>query len=474
MRSRIAPELEPEVEIPALNEVLEPGKEVPERTSLDLARVLWEQRALIGRWVRNGLLLSTLIALLIPKSYEATTRLMPPDNGPGAGLAMVAAMFGKSAAGLEGLASDLLGAKKSGALFVDLLGSRTVQDRIVDRFNLRKVYSKRYQEDARKELTKHTSVSEDRKSGVLIITVEDHNPQRATDMAQAYVEELDRLVAQVSTSAARRERIFIEQRLHDVKHDLDNASQQFSQYASQNTIVDINAQTKAMVEGAARLQGELIAAQSELQGLEQIYSDNNIRVRSLKARVAELQSQLAKMGGNSTLAKPVGSGPSPGSNPDSGTGASTEAYDLYPPIRQLPLLGVRWVDLYRETKIQETIFELLTQQYEMAKIQEAKEIPTVKVVDKAVVPEKKSFPPRLLFMLLGLLVSFALASAWVIGTTSWHALDAQDPRKTLAREVVTVSEGWLRRSWERAKSLRSRRPSAVVSAPENGTGNSDH
>jgi capsule polysaccharide export protein KpsE/RkpR len=451
MQSRVAPELEPQVEIPAAPEEL---ATVPERHAVQLAQLLWDERRLIWRWLRNGLIGSTLIAFLIPKSYEATTRLMPPDNQSGSGLAMLAAMFGKSAAGLETLASDLLGAKKSGALFVDLLGSRTVQDRLVDRFNLRKVYWDRYQEDARKDLAKHTTVTEDRKSGVLIITVEDRKPQRATQMAQAYVEELDRLVAQVATSAARRERIFIEQRLHDVKHDLDNASQQFSEYASTNTVVDLPSQTKAMVEAASRLQGELIFAESELQGLEQIYSDNNVRVRSLKARVAQLKTELAKIGGNN---ENINS--NSGSNPD----------ELYPPIKKLPLLGVRWVDLYRQVKIQETIFELLTQQYETAKIQEAKEIPTVKVIDKAIVPEKKSFPPRLLLILLGLTVSFAAASAWVIGTESWRGLDWNDPRKRLADDVTSTSSRWIRQKWSRGSSIPSNGRPNTSAISENNT-----
>src|SRR5207237_9259435 len=116
-------------------------------------------------------------------------------------------------------------------------------------------------------------------------------------MAQAYVEELNNLVSQVSTSSARRERLFIEQRLSAVKTDLEDAEKQFSAFASKNTALDIKEQTKAMVESAAILQGQIIATQSELQGLEQIYTDNNVRVRSLRAQLAELKSQAQRIGG---------------------------------------------------------------------------------------------------------------------------------------------------------------------------------
>jgi len=269
-------------------------------------------------------------------------------------------------------------------------------------------------------LKRFSDISQDHKTGIITIAVTDRDPNRSAALGRAYVEELDRLVAQLSTSSARRERIFIEDRLTRVKQDLDNSAQQFSEYASKNTAIDMPAQTKAMVEAAATLQGQLIAAQSELEGLEQIYTPNNVRVRSLQARIGELKRQMQKMGGDSSPPSPDG----------------PKGDELYPPIRQLPLLGVRWADLYRQTKIQETLYEMLTQQYEMAKIQEAKEIPTVKVLDVAAVPEKKSSPPRLVIMIVGALFSFSLGAAWMISRTQWNQMDPRDPRKQLGEEVI--------------------------------------
>ena len=119
------------------------------------------------------------------------------------------------------------------------------------------------------------------------------------------------------------------------------------------------------------------------------------------------------------------------------------SYELYPPIRKLPLLGVRWMELYRETKIQETVYELLTQQYELAKIQEAKEIPTVKVLDRAFVPEKKSFPPRLLIIALGTLLAVVISGTWVVGIAAWKTIDSTDQRKSFALEVMATQKAWL-------------------------------
>jgi capsule polysaccharide export protein KpsE/RkpR len=245
------------------------------------------------------------------------------------------------------------------------------------------------------------------------------------------------MVAQLSTSSARRERIFIEDRLKVVKQKLDTAAQQFSEYASKNTTIDVNAQAKAMVEAGATLQGQLIAAQSELEGLEQIYTPNNVRVRSLQARIGELRRQMEKMGGDSTPPSPDGTKEDPKSD------------QLYPAIRQLPLLGVRWADLYRETKIQETVYEMLTQQYEMAKIQEAKETPTVKVLDEAMVPEKKASPPRLVIIILGSLFVFSFASAWILAGAGWQRMDPQDPRRQLGEEVFGRARSRLQPAGER-------------------------
>jgi len=386
---------------------------------MEWAWLLWGHRRFLMRWTIRGLIAATLIAFLIPKRYEATTRLMPSDNQSSMPMAMMAAMAGKGSA-LGMLANDVLSIKDPGSAFVGILESDTLLDRLIDRFDLRKVYWDRYMTDARKDLKRFSDISQDHKTGIITIAVTDRDPNRSAALGRAYVEELDRLVAQLSTSSARRERIFIEDRLTRVKQDLDNSAQQFSEYASKNTAIDMPAQTKAMVEAAATLQGQLIAAQSELEGLEQIYTPNNVRVRSLQARIGELKRQMQKMGGDSSPPSPDG----------------PKGDELYPPIRQLPLLGVRWADLYRQTKIQETLYEMLTQQYEMAKIQEAKEIPTVKVLDVAAVPEKKSSPPRLVIMIVGALFSFSLGAAWMISRTQWNQMDPRDPRKQLGEEVV--------------------------------------
>lgn len=396
--------------------------------------LLWEQRKLLFRVALYALLASTLVAFLIPARYESTARLMPPENQSGSSLAMTAAVMSGAASGLSGIASDLLGLKSTSDVFVGILSSRTVQDKLIQEFDLKKLYWDRRMEDARKDLANHTGISVDRKSQIISITVTDKSPQRAAAMTQAYIEELNRLVAELSTSSARRERIFLEGRLQAVSQDLEAAEKDFSQFASKNTAIDVKEQGKAMVEAAATLQGQLIAAESELQGLKQIYSDNNVRVRSVQARIDELRHQLDKLGGKG----------------ESMTDVSAQPNDsLYPSIRKLPLLGVTYADLYRRAKIQEAVLETLTKEYELAKVQEAKEIPTVKVLDAANIPDKKAFPPRLLLIFLGTSLGLCFGVLFVLGSASWKGIDPQDPGKLFVTKVwgdVKAYAPWVARN----------------------------
>lgn len=460
------PEAKPQ---PAAGELLLP--DISPQSSRELQaerfRLLWERRRFLLRASAVGLLVSTLAAFLIPKSYTSTAQLMPPDQQSTSALAMMAGMATKAGGGLGAMAGDLLGVKSSGALFVGVLRSQTAEDRLIQQFDLRKVYGKRLIMDARTKLDENTSISEDRKSGIISISVTDHSPPRAAALANAYVDQLNSLVAELSTSSAHRERVFLEERLKVAKLDLDDASNQLAQFSSKNNTLDIQQEGKAMLDAAGTIAGELIAAQSQLEGLRQIYTDNNARVRSMNARVAELRRQLEKLGGaqnsakkkpkTQTLVKSQTADPPPdqAADPAADQPAGQSNSMPYPTIKSLPLLGAKYGDYYRRAKIQETVFELLTQQYELAKVQEAKETPSVRVLDPATIPEKKSFPPRLLIMFLGTLLAAGVSVVWVLGANQWQQSDPDDPRKILAQEVVATVKArapWATRNGSGAES----------------------
>jgi capsule polysaccharide export protein KpsE/RkpR len=405
-------------------------RKIPAREHRGLAalQLLWNERTVLLKWAMWGLVLSTILAFLLPTYYSSSTRIMPPTQDSAMGLAALSALSRAGGDSLGMMAGSLLGIRSSGALFMGIMHSRMVEDEIIDHFDLRKVYSVKLGEDARKKLERNTNIVEDRQSGIITVTVTDHDPHRASHLANAYVEELNSRLAQVNTSAAHKERVFIEQQIKDTKQVLDDASRNFSQFASKNTAIDIKEQGKAMVEGAARLQGELIAAQSELKGLEQIYMPKDIRVRSLHARVEELQNQLQKLNG--------------GSNDAADGDANDPA--AYPSIKKLPLLGVTYFDLYRQTKIQETVYEILNQEYQLAKIQEAKELPNARVLDPPDMPERKAGPLRTIIVLVGLILFATCGVVWVLARNLWNGVDPDDPRKKLTRDVLATGRQRLR------------------------------
>jgi uncharacterized protein involved in exopolysaccharide biosynthesis len=392
-------------------------------------RTLWHYRRTIVAVTLAAFVFFGAVSLLIPSSYTATTQLMPPDSESSSGIAMMAALA-KAGGGVGALAGDVLGLKSTGALFVGMLRSESSQLALVERFGLEKSYGVKLSQDARAQLDERTVISEDRKSGIITISVTDISPARAAALANAYVEQLNTLVTDSSTSSARRERVFLEDRLKVAKQELDQASSELAEFSSQNRTLDIQQMGKAMLDATGNVAAQLIAAESELEGLRQMYTDDNARVQSMSGRVAELRKQLARMQGSQ-------------GNVAAGAGLSLPAAHPgeppavpYPSLRSLPILGVKYADYLRHAKIQETVYELLTEQYELAKIQEVKETPSVKVLDLARVPERKSFPPRLLIVILGTFFAFAGCLAGLAGLSLWRAADPRDPRKLFAREVA--------------------------------------
>ena len=273
------------------------------------ASVLWAHRGILGRTAVVSILLALVIAFVIPNQYESTARIMPPETAGGstallggnrgprriwwAWWAWPAACWALAAAVRCSL--TCCEAQPSAAILsIDFNCSRFITN----------VTGSTPQNGWRDS----TAIVEDKKSGVISITVEDSDPHRARDLAQAYLDELNLLVNRTNTSSARQERMFIEHRLDGAQQGLERAQKEMSEFASTHTAIDMKEQTRATVDAAAKLEGQLIFEQSELDSLEQIYGDENVRVRSAHARVAELQRQLEMISGTST---PLGQWKSP-------------------------------------------------------------------------------------------------------------------------------------------------------------------
>ena len=403
--------------------------------------LLWRERRFLRRVAWKTAIVACVVVILLPNQYEGITKIVPGENQGGGASALLSKLAGGGSGGLGGLdPTSLLGLKTPGAFYIEVLKSRTVQDGLIDKFDLRRHYSligrrfpsvynswlgrKLFESDyykTRKRLKSLTDFDEDKKSGVITLTYTDYDPQTAATIANTYVERLNALAAELNTSDARRERVFLEERLQSAKKDLDQASLALSEFSSKNTVMDPQSQGRTMMDAAGRLQGELIANETELKVQQQIYTDDNIKVRTTKARIAELQSQLKQLMGNAEPG-PVATG--------------SKGSPLYPSMRALPMLGSQYADLYRQTKIQEAVYEFLTQQYEMAKIQEQKDLPMVRVMDVAVAPERKSAPMRSLIVLLSVIAGVVLACFWVVWRNAWAQLPADDSRRQLMTEVM--------------------------------------
>jgi uncharacterized protein involved in exopolysaccharide biosynthesis len=425
-----------------------------------VARLLWYKRVGLAKASLAGLVLAAIVAVLMPNRYQATVRLMPPESSSISGSsALLGLMLGTggssgpgsgSSGGLSSAVGDLLGTQKPGPLFIGILASRTITDRMIDRFDLRKVYRRKTYGAARKKLFSRVNFVEDKKSGIITITVDDNDRARVTAMAQAYVDELNGLLSHVNTSAASREREFLEKRLAAINLEVQDATKTLSDFSSRNATLDPQDQAKAMLDSAALLEAQLIAAKSELGGLQQIYTSQNVRVRSLQAHISELEQQLNAFGGKGY------------------TGSTTlDPNSLYPSIRQLPVLGREYAELYRRAKVDEAVFELLTESYELAKVQEAKDTPSVKVLDAARLPEKPDWPPRGLFALGGAFIGFLLAVSWILGAEHWSGIDPNEPYKLFLDHEILPSlrarMASVRRTWQQILS-RIRRSSEHQSA----------
>ena len=376
--------------------------------------------------IATGTIISLLYAVTQPNTYTSTTTLMPPEaSSSSTNLMNLLSSAGPAAS----MASSAMTLKDPDALFIGLLGSRTVQENMVQRFHLTDHYKKRLIEDACSRLKEDTAIRGNPQNGIISIIVKSDDPVLASNLAQGYVEELDRVVTTNSTSAARRERIFLEERLKTIKSDLDDSAKALSLFSTKSRTIDIPSQGRAMVDSGLKLQDQMVAARTELAGLRQSYSEDNVRIRAAHARIAELQRQIDKMMG-STIEP------------------SLDANDsAYPSVSELPALGLTYSDLERRVRVEELLWNSLTMQYEAARVQEAKEIPTVRVLDVANVPQHKSYPVRRSIVLLGAMLSLFAACISVLGLSVWEEMDPQDERKKLVAEIVGTTLNSLQWFW---------------------------
>lgn len=290
-------------------------------------------------------------------------------------------------------------------LLVSVLKSRTVAQAVVDRFGLQARYRARFPEDAVRTLQERTDIRVSRE-GVISVRVEDTDPTLAADMANFYVEELDRLVARYSTGEAAQRRLFLTEQLARARADLDAAQEALRRFQERHRAVALQEQTRGVIEAAARLKGEIMAAEVQLQVVRQFATEANPEVVALRRRLEELRRQLAQ----TQYGEPAGA--------DAAGGPGSDRRDFVVPLPKVPGVGTELARLTREAKVQETLVTLLTEQVEQARLEEARDLPVVRVLDRAVPPQRHARPKATLNLVLagatslltGILLAFVLDS----------------------------------------------------------------
>jgi len=337
-----------------------------------------------------AVVLATIVSFLVPNRFTATTIILPPQQNSSSAIALLGQLGGANP--LASLAGSGLGLKNPNDLQVAMLKSRTVEDAMIDRFNLMALYRELRKSDARKALEKVTDIENGIKDGLIRISVTDKDPSRAAEMANAYVDEYKKLSATIAVTEASQRRLFFEQQLVQAKENLADAEEALKRTQQKTGLIQLDGQARAVIESVAQLRGQMAAKEVQIRAMHEFAAEGNPDLRLAEQELAGLRSELARMG--------------------SGSGSSSG--DFLMPKGSVPQAGLDYVRKLRDMKYSETIFELLAKQFEIAKIDEARQGSVVQLVDKAVVPDKKSFPNRVLIVVCSTIAGLVLAIFWVL------------------------------------------------------------
>jgi len=351
---------------------------------LDYWRVIRRRWKIIAMIFLTSVVTAVVVSLLMTPIYQAKTTIMPIESSGGQVSAALRSLGSLPFVG--GMLPSVGGA--SASKLVAVLKSRTVAKDVINSIDLIKVLFEEPQDeppslqDAVRSLTGITEITDDKK-GLISIAVEYKNPGIAADIANQFTVALKRFLNENALSMAKRNRIFIENQLKKVKEELHNAEEAMKNFQTNKKIVAMDAQTEAAIKALADLKGQITAKEVQLGVIKHFSTPSNPDVITIKDELRELKKQLAML-------------ESKGSNPEA---------DAFPSLSEAPELGLQYIRLKRDAVTQQKVYELLTQQFEIAKIEEAKEDITFQVIDRAIPPEKRIKPKRRLNVMLAAVVS---------------------------------------------------------------------
>jgi tyrosine-protein kinase Etk/Wzc len=355
---------------------------------LDLFIVLVRYRWLIFKITACTIGAAIIISLILPIRYTAMTSILPPQQGSSAGSALMA-QLSSSLGSVASLAGGSLGLKNPNDFQVAMLKSRTVEDAMVDRFHLMDFFKVKRKSDARTMFEKIVDIDSGAKDGLIRISVTDPSPEHAEEMANGYVEEFKRLSATLAVTEASQRRLFFEQQLAQAKDNLANAEEDLKRTEQKTGLVQLDAQTRATIELLADLRGQIAAKEVQIAGMRSFATGENPDLQLAEQQLVGLHAQEQRMGA-----------------------ASEGATNALIPKGNMQETGLEYIRKLREVKYFETIFDLLARQYEVAKVDEARQGAVVQVVDRAVVPDRKSSPKRTLIVLGAAVLGLFFGVVW--------------------------------------------------------------
>ena len=359
---------------------------------------------------------SLVVGLLLPKTYTARATFLAPGSQQQSSSAAALAALG-SLGGLVGGAA----AKSPDELYVALLQSDSVERNLAERFDLAKRYDTSSQAELHKTMQNMIRVTSDKKSGLISVDVDDHDPQFAADLANAHGAEITKVLGRLAVTEAQLRRVFFERQLKDAKESLVKAEQDLQEVQERSGVIVLDKQAEALIVGAAQVRSQIAEREVQLKVLRTSATEQNPDVMRLNSELRALHAELARMEAS-----------------EGGTAGS--AVDL--PVGKLPAASVDYVRARRELKLQETLLEAMVRQYESAKLDEAKEGPALQVVDVAIAPDRKSKPKLSLVVLVSTALALIAAAVWVVAPRYLAWSREHSPEDAQAREAMRRAWRW--------------------------------
>jgi len=408
---------------PSSNQANGAGQESAQRADevsmLDLLSAIGRKKRIVVITTSVALLIGILLAFLLPKKYTAETTLLPPQQQNS-----LSSMLASSLGGLGAVASLTghdLGLKNPNDMYVAMFRSRTVEDAMIRKYGLMREYHAKLLSVARKSFEKASQVDGSSKDGLIHISVTDRNPERAAELANGYVAEFRDLSNHLAVTGAAQRRLFFQQQMEAAKDKLTNAEEALVQTEEKTGVFEVTGQARALIEAGTGLKAQIAAKEVEIQGMESFATPDNPNLVQAKLELKALRKQLAQLtgqGGNSSDELLLSKG-------------------------QIPKAGLDYIRKYRDVQYDQTIFDILAKQFEIAKLDEAREGALIQVMDPAIAPDRKSSPKRALILAGSLAGGFFLGIFLALAAAGIEQMSQQEETR---QQLQNVKEAFRLRS----------------------------